>query len=143
MCLSKNMMKIIAGLILLVSIGCVSADKSSKHIQVVQTSIKQDFNGIDWCPQCINSYDDLIQGVLDVILQYGILNTCGDLCNLVADKTGSDLLGFLCDFGCDVLGLEEFVKLINKADIDPIYYCEEMKLCPGMKEILYEFFIYL
>ena len=32
---------------------------------------------------------------------------------------------------------EEFVKLIEKADLDPIYYCETMKLCPSKCEIYF------
>ena len=86
---------------------------------------------LDWCPQCVNSFDELIQIVLDIILQYGVVDTCGHLCDLVEEKTGSGILGFICTMGCDFLGLEEFVKLIEKADIDPIYYCEVMKICPS------------
>jgi hypothetical protein len=33
--------------------------------------------------------------------------------------------------GCDIFGIKEFIKLIESADIDPIYYCEEVKLCPS------------
>lgn len=86
---------------------------------------------LDWCPQCINTFDDLVQVVLDVILQYGVLDTCGHLCDIVEEKTGSGVLGMLCSLGCDFVGLEEFVKLMEKTDIDPIYYCESLKLCPS------------
>lgn len=27
--------------------------------------------------------------------------------------------------GCDFSGLEEFVKLVEEADLDPIYYCKK------------------
>jgi hypothetical protein len=30
-------------------------------------------NGLDWCPQCIDTFDHLIEVVLDIILQYGLL----------------------------------------------------------------------
>ena len=131
-------------LIILVLVGCVSArtrslNVQSKHIQRALSPLKQGQNGLDWCPQCIDTYDDLVQVVLDIILQYGILDTCGDLCDIVADKTGSSILGFVCMFGCDVLGLEEFVKIMDKADIDPIYYCEVMKLCPSKRKLSFFF----
>lgn len=105
--------------------------KKTSPIELVPSLAVSKSNGLDWCPQCINTFDDLLQLVLDAILQYGVLNSCGDLCNIVADKSGSELLGFLCMFGCSVLGVEEFAKIMQKADIDPIYYCEEIKLCPG------------
>ena len=103
----------------------------SKKLQQFQPLTKTSTNGLDWCPQCINTFGDLIELVLDAILQYGILNSCGDLCDIVIDKSGSTLLGFMCMVGCDVLGIDEFSKVIQKADIDPIYYCEEVKLCPS------------
>jgi len=49
----------------------------------------------------------------------------------VTEKTGSAILGFICTMGCDFLVLEEFVKLVNDADLDPIYYCEKINLCPS------------
>merc|ERR1711964_871052 len=32
--------------------------------------------------------------------------------------------------GCEIAGIEEFSKLLQEADPDPIYICEEVKLCP-------------
>ncbi len=59
------------------------------------------------------------------------MDTCSHLCDLVTEKTGSAILGFICKMGCDFLVLEEFVKLVNDADLDPIYYCEKIDLCPS------------
>ncbi|CAF0717260.1 unnamed protein product [Adineta steineri] len=122
-------------LVFVVLIGAVAADKrplklQSSHIQRIVKPLHQGNVGLDWCPQCIDTWDDIVQVVLDVILQYGVLDTCGHLCDIVESKTGSGVLGFICNFGCDFLGLDEFIKLMNKADIDPIYYCEKMSLCP-------------
>jgi len=33
-------------------------------------------NGLDWCPQCIDTFDDLIEVVLDIILLYSVLIIC-------------------------------------------------------------------
>lgn len=123
-------------LIILIAVGCALAETrrpsaGSIHIKRVKPVVNNDISKLDWCPQCIDTFDDLIELVLDAILQYGILNSCGDLCNIVIDKSGSTLLGFLCMVGCDVLGIEEFAKIMQKADIDPIYYCENIKLCPS------------
>ncbi|CAF3728116.1 unnamed protein product [Rotaria sp. Silwood1] len=123
------------GLIVLLAVGYVSADPhkfnvQSRHIKRALLPLKQQSNGIDWCPQCVNSFGDLIELVLDAVLQFGVISTCGDVCDFVAEKSGSSLLGFICTIGCDILGIEEFIKLIEKADLDPIYYCETMKLCP-------------
>lgn len=123
-------------LILLVIASCVTArtrtiNVQSSQIQRALLQLKQQNNGLDWCPQCVNTFGDFIDIVLNVILQYGVINTCGDLCEIVAEKSGSSLFGFICTIGCDVLGIEEFVKLVESADLDPIYYCETIKLCPS------------
>ncbi|CAF1205421.1 unnamed protein product [Adineta ricciae] len=128
------MYRSLAAVFLLLIVGVAGTSRiafqQSSHIQrAVLPHIMKDVR-LDWCPQCVNSFDDLVQIVLDIILQYGVVDTCGHLCELVEEKTGSGLLGFICTMGCDFLGLEEFVKLIEKADIDPIYYCEVMKICP-------------
>jgi hypothetical protein len=100
----------------------------SNYIKRIAAPISHGNNALDWCPQCIETFDDLIDVVLNIILEFGVLDTCGHLCDLVAQKTGSGLLGFICDIGCDFLGLEEFIKLVQKADLDPIYYCEKINL---------------
>ncbi|KAI8505679.1 hypothetical protein Bbelb_168680 [Branchiostoma belcheri] len=61
--------------------------------------------------------------------QVGVVGTCGELCQALADKTGSQALGVACNLLCDIEGVQEFIKLIEKADLDPIYYCELLKQC--------------
>jgi hypothetical protein len=68
-----------------------------------------------------------------LILETGIIGSCGTLCTALAQKTGSSLLGTVCDLVCDVFGIEEFIKALDNADLDPIWYCEIAKLCPGNK----------
>ena len=36
-----------------------------------------------------------------------------------------------CDLLCDIVGIKEFVAIIQKADLDPIYFCELLaQQCP-------------
>ncbi|CAC5419551.1 unnamed protein product [Mytilus coruscus] len=86
--------------------------------------------GADLCPTCVSFTGQAINTLLNLILQGGVVGTCGALCSALAQKTGSQALGEVCDLICDIAGIEEFIKLIEKADLDPIYFCEEMNLCP-------------
>lgn len=128
----RTMLKTIALLFLIGVVSVAGSTNSfgvrSKFIEVetVPTDV-----GLDWCPDCVNTMDQLVSTVLNIILQGGVVDTCGHLCDLVAQDTGSGLLGFICTMGCDFLGLEEFVNLIQEADINPIYYCEKMNICPS------------
>ena len=120
---------VLIALVTYASAGALNAQVNP--IEGIVSPVKYGDNPIDWCPECINGFGDLIDGVLNVILQVGVLNSCGDLCDLVANKTDSDFIGFLCMVGCDVFGIKEFIKLIEGADLDPIYYCEVINLCPS------------
>jgi len=124
--------KMLKTLAFLFFIGIASAVGSqSRFIKHENVPVKPGNVGLDWCPDCINTMDQLVSTVLNIILEGGVIDSCGQLCSLVADKTGSGLIGFICTMGCDFLGLEAFVNLIQEADIDPIYYCEKMNICPS------------
>ncbi|XP_025092587.1 countin-1-like [Pomacea canaliculata] len=86
--------------------------------------------GLDLCPTCVDFTDQTIDIILNIILNAGVVGTCADLCQLVEQKTGSEVIGAVCDILCDVAGIEEFVNLIQKADLDPIYFCELIRQCP-------------
>ncbi|XP_059147777.1 countin-1-like [Physella acuta] len=86
--------------------------------------------GVDWCKTCIDFSGQAINELLNIILNMGVIGTCADLCNVLAEKTGSQILGAVCNILCDVEGVKEFVNLIEKADLDPIYLCELLKSCP-------------
>jgi hypothetical protein len=129
----QRMYKTLVAFVIVVHISTVHSEtrRTNRYIERIASVPIDDSHALDWCPQCINTFDDVIDAVLDIVLQYGILNSCGELCSLVTDKTGSTFLGFVCMAGCDVLGINEFVKIIDKVDIDPIYYCEQIQACPG------------
>ncbi|XP_035680752.1 countin-1-like isoform X1 [Branchiostoma floridae] len=84
---------------------------------------------LDLCKFCIDFSQQALNQLLNIILQVGVVGTCGDLCQALADKTGSQALGVACNLLCDIEGVKEFIKIIENADLDPIYYCELLKQC--------------
>jgi len=43
----------------------------------------------------------------------GIINGCGDLCGELAKRTDK-LVGEICDILCVAVGIDEFIKIIEK-----------------------------
>jgi hypothetical protein len=104
-----------------------------QSIQRIVPNLDQTKAATDLCPTCINEAVAVINVMLNAILDEGIIATCGDLCGIVTNKTGSKTLGDICDVVCDAYGIDEFVKALVTFDIDPIWYCELAKLCPSKK----------
>ena len=94
---------------------------------------------LDLCPECINEAVEAINVLANLILGEGIIGSCGDLCGALANRTGSKALGDVCDIVCDGLGIDEFIKLIIKTDLDPIWYCQIAKFCPSKNKVLFIF----
>jgi len=119
-------------LIAIVGIACASTELGapSYNIKRVKSPFPQPNLRLDLCPTCINVAEESINILLNLILDTGIIGTCGTLCQALAQKTGSELIGTICNLVCDVFGIEEFIKLIEKADLDPIWYCEIARMCP-------------
>jgi hypothetical protein len=113
-------------LIVIVGVACGS-DLNAKSYSIHRVTPNVD---LDLCPTCINVAEESINILLNLILDTGIIGTCGTLCQALAQKT-SALIGTICDLACDVVGIAEFIKLLENSDLDPIYYCEIAKLCPG------------
>jgi len=82
------------------------------------------------CPLCVQFTGQAINQLLNLILNGAVVGSCGALCGALAQKTGSQALGEICNLLCDIEGVEEFIKLVQKADLDPIYFCELLKTCP-------------
>lgn len=36
----------------------------------------------------------------------------------------------MCTYACDAVGIYEFIKMVEAEDLDPIYYCELLDMCP-------------
>ena len=114
--------------ILLVIIGIATGARSfntpSKNLQQLKSNV-----GIDLCQFCINEAVEVINVALNVILDEGIYQTCDELCGLVANKTHSPFDGTICNLACHALGVDAFIHLIIRVDLDPIWYCEIADLC--------------
>eukprot|EP01133_Synstelium_polycarpum_P008144 gene8144-9559_t len=81
---------------------------------------------IDLCPTCIDFMGDSLQELIDIIMNGGVMGSCSDLCG----KLPGSAEQVVCDLLCAYVGIEEFIKIINAADPDPIYMCELISVCP-------------
>jgi hypothetical protein len=79
------------------------------------------------CPVCVDFFDDSLNTLLNIILNLGVGAGCADLCSPLNDST---LVG-ICSILCFLVGFEAFVDLIENADLDSIYLCSEIDLCPA------------
>jgi hypothetical protein len=120
--------------VLVVIVGIASGSNvfnvKSYNIQQSKPVFPQPNLGLDLCPTCINVAEESINILLNLILDTGIIGTCGTLCQALAQKTGSELIGTICDLVCDAVGITEFIRLLENSDLDPIFYCEIAKFCP-------------
>jgi hypothetical protein len=85
---------------------------------------------VDFCPLCVSFAGQFIDQLLNIILNAGVVGGCADICNVLAEKTGSKVAGEVCMILCAVVGVKEFIAIVEKADLDPIYYCELLRACP-------------
>lgn len=58
-------------------------------------------------------------------LQIILPNDCQTLCAKVDPQHNTT-----CNLMCDAYGVYEFIQIISKVDIDPIYMCQLKKQCP-------------
>lgn len=91
--------------------------------------IKTNNFGLELCPICIQFADDALNFLIDAVLNVGVVGSCQVLCTYVADKTGSQTIGTVCNLLCDFAGIDEFIKVLDRADLDPIWYCELLRFC--------------
>eukprot|EP00761_Pharyngomonas_kirbyi_P011092 gb/GECH01011116.1/.p1 GENE.gb/GECH01011116.1/~~gb/GECH01011116.1/.p1 ORF type:complete len:238 (+),score=57.24 gb/GECH01011116.1/:1-714(+) len=84
--------------------------------------------GLDLCPLCVQFGDQALNNLINIILNVGVIGTCGKLCSKL--EPYGKYLPAACDLLCDYVGVDEFIKIIQKADLDPIYYCQLLHACP-------------
>ena len=97
---------------------------------VVTTTTMIASPNIDFCTTCISFGQSSIQELINIILNVGVVGSCTKLCQALAEKVGSQIVGVGCTILCGFVGVREFVKLVQKADLDPFYLCELLRICP-------------
>lgn len=112
-------------LLVLAFVALLVGSSSALQLRVMRPgSVKKPT--LDLCPTCVQFTGNAIDELLNIIANVGILGSCGALCTLLPNKIEATV----CNLLCDIVGIEEFVKLVQKADLDPIYFCELLKVCP-------------
>lgn len=87
-------------------------------------------NKLDLCDTCFQLDGVAINYLLNWILNAGVITGCGDLCSHIPKGPGRGA----CDLICVGVGLKAFIKALENADLDPIYFCERLNLCPEGKD---------
>ncbi|KAL9652994.1 hypothetical protein ABK040_015509 [Willaertia magna] len=107
--------------------------KYNKYFRTTITPLKQvnevkAKGGIDLCPTCISLLDQTINQLVNIILNAGVIGSCGKLCGYL--QSYGSLTVMACNLVCDYLGVTEFIKIIENADLDAIFACQELRICP-------------
>jgi len=79
----------------------------------------------DTCLECINWAIESLDIILNEILDGGIIANCGKACSGLKNP----YLNTFCTLLCDALGLDEFIHILNKSDLNPLYYCQLVHMC--------------
>ncbi|KAG2388247.1 hypothetical protein C9374_000411 [Naegleria lovaniensis] len=85
-------------------------------------------NSYELCDLCINLLDQTINNLVNIILNVGVIGGCGDICKYLSNL--GSLTVVACNLVCDYLGVNEFINMIENADLDAIYGCQLVSLCP-------------
>lgn len=134
----KGTLVFVTVVLLIAQTFCLRSPNSSSRKQqfkyitkeVIRPSDQAAKVGLDLCSTCVSFSGQAIGQLLNIILNVGVIGSCGELCTLLSQKIPGQLLNAVCNILCDIAGVEEFVKLVEKADLDPIYLCELLKTCP-------------
>ena len=80
---------------------------------------------VQLCGTCVQLTGQAINTLLNYILNAGVVGGCSKVCSALKKKAEETV----CDLVCIVVGVEQFAKAIEKADLDPIYLCELLNIC--------------
>jgi hypothetical protein len=78
------------------------------------------------CLPCVTFMSDCLEELEEIIANGGIIGGCAYLCGLLKNN----IYVTICEILCDVVGIDLFIHLIEKADLDPIWICQEITVCP-------------
>jgi len=82
--------------------------------------------GSKFCGTCASLTGQSLNILLNYILQAGVVGGCSKVCGNLKTKTEQTV----CSIACDLAGVKAFAAAIEKADLDPIYFCEQLNFCP-------------
>jgi len=74
----------------------------------------------------VDFFDEFLNTLLNAALQIGVAGTCEELCGYVPNQYAQ----VFCTLVCLGVGIDEFINFLNDADLDPIYLCSELDICP-------------
>jgi hypothetical protein len=111
------------------TVFAAAAVSAASAFEVVSMKMERRPRGnlkLDVCGDCLEFSNDAIGELVNFIGNNGVPEACSDLCGLIP----SPFLAGACTQACDYVGIEIFVKALQKVDLDPFYFCEELKFCP-------------
>ena len=114
---------------LIVVLSFISTSNATYFQRVIPPNLT-----IDLCLPCVTLANESINVLLVLIVDPQVLSTCSSLCGALENRTKSEFIGDVCLLACDAVGITEFIKLIRRADLDPIWYCELAQCCPSKKK---------
>lgn len=80
------------------------------------------------CSPCIQLGQQGLQILINAILNVGVIGGCQDLCGHLPNPKEQTA----CTLVCGAVGLKGFIAALNRTDLDPFYFCEELHACaPG------------
>lgn len=81
--------------------------------------------GAGLCGTCASLTGQALNILLNYVLNVGVVGGCGKLCGNLKTNTEQKV----CQIACDIVGIKGFVAALQKADLDPIYFCSLLKVC--------------
>ncbi|XP_046338403.2 countin-3-like [Haliotis rufescens] len=100
----------------LTGVQCLPAFAESGD-QLTGTAVK--------CKTCVQFTRKAGADLLNVILNSGVVGSCTELCAALSDKSQAAMCGRLCNFA----GINAFIQLFVKANLDSFYFCELLTMC--------------
>jgi hypothetical protein len=83
---------------------------------------------VSLCHPCYSIGGQGINQLLNYILNVGVIGGCGSMCAAAIPAGGA--VAIACELVCSAVGVKAFIAAIEKADLDPIYFCEVVRACP-------------
>lgn len=123
-------MKVAVAVVLIVCFAG-SDSKPESALQLVSAPVSVNRAELDLCDVCVQFTGETVDQLLNIILNVGVVGGCNELCGLL---NASQAIDVVCNLLCDIVGIKEFINLIQQADLDPIYFCELLKTCQVFDE---------